>query len=300
MMDTNIQYYPASVYATKPLGEVTLRRFILANKSPKKEIQQVFKDIVKAVAEGDIKKKDELKQSKLFYFNPCITTDGKGRSYSNIIGFNGILVMDFDKIDNAEELKHDVFNFFKSCICAYLSPSGRGVKFLFRIPVAKSVEEFKEYFYGLSFYLSRLPGYDLSAQNPSLPLFISWDPDLLFREDAKVWKRRGKKIDEFKVHEGEITEVENVTEEDREKIKYIITKTFDKVIDTAHPIIRSISLAGGGYIAAGYFTYDEMLDILYDLIESNEYCLKNIRGYKKTASDMLKKGMASPLYLKND
>jgi hypothetical protein len=298
MMDTNIQYYPASVYATKPLGEVTLRRFILANKSPKKEIQQVFKDIVKAVAEGDIKKKDELKQSKLFYFNPCITTDGKGRSYSNITGFNGILVMDFDKIDNAEELKHDVFNFFKSCICAYLSPSGKGVKFLFRIPVVKSVDEFKEYFYGLSYYLSRLPGYDISAQNPSLPLFISWDPDLLFREDAKVWRRRGKKIDEFKAYEGEIVEAEGITEEDKVFIKKILTTSMEKIVDSAHNIVRSTALAAGGYCASGYLTQEEAEELLYDLIDENSYCKKNLRGYKQTVKEMIKKGMYSPLYLK--
>jgi hypothetical protein len=297
-MDTNIQYYPASVYATKPLGEVTLRRFILANKSPKKEIQQVFKDIVKAVAEGDIKKKDELKQSKLFYFNPCITTDGKGRSYSNITGFNGILVMDFDKIDNAEELKHDVFNFFKSCICAYLSPSGKGVKFLFRIPVVKSVDEFKEYFYGLSYYLSRLPGYDISAQNPSLPLFISWDPDLLFREDAKVWRRRGKKIDEFKAYEGEIVEAEGITEEDKVFIKKILTTSMEKIVDSAHNIVRSTALAAGGYCASGYLTQEEAEELLYDLIDENSYCKKNLRGYKQTVKEMIKKGMYSPLYLK--
>jgi hypothetical protein len=300
MKDIKFQYYPANVYITEPLGEISLERFILANKSPKKEIQDVFKQIFEAVSIGDIKKKDELKQSKLFYFNPCIITDGKGRSYNNITGFTGLLVMDFDKLENANELKHEVFNFFKSCICAYLSPSGKGVKFLFKIPVVKSVEEFKEYFYGLSYYLSRLPGYDLSAQNPSLPLFISWDPDMLYREDAKIWRRRGKKIDEFKSYVGDIVEAENITEHDKKRVRHIVTKSMSRIEDSGHPIVRSTALSAGGYVAAGYYQHDEMLDILYDLIDSSDYCSKNIRGYKKTASEMLKKGMTSPLYLAND
>jgi hypothetical protein len=36
------------------------------------------------------------------------------------------------------------------------------------------------------------------------------------------------------------------------------------------------------------------------LIEENTYLKKNISGYKKTAKDMIAKGMRSPLYLRDE
>jgi len=36
------------------------------------------------------------------------------------------------------------------------------------------------------------------------------------------------------------------------------------------------------------------------LIEENTYLKKNLSGYKKTAKDMIAKGMRSPLYLRDE
>jgi hypothetical protein len=42
-----------------------------------------------------------------------------------------------------------------------------------------------------------------------------------------------------------------------------------------------------------------MEDLIYELIENNDYCKKNIRGYKQTAKEMIIRGMKSPLYLRD-
>lgn len=297
--DIKFQYYPCQISVPNPLGEVTLEQFIKANKNPKGEIVTLFEQIAAASAAGDMELKARLK-SKLYYFTPCVTTDGLGRSYSNITGFTSFMTLDFDKLPNAPAFKQFLFDAIPSIIAAYLSPSKLGCKFIVKIPVCKTTDEFKSYFYGLAHYLEKYEGFDPSTQNCILPLYLSIDPDLLYRDNAETWTERGYKIDEFKVFEGEIEVLENVSDRDKERVKYILTKSMEKIVDSGHFIIRSTALTAGGYVASGYYTQEEAEEILYSLISDNDYCRKNLRGYKQTAKEMIIKGMKSPLYLKND
>lgn len=292
----SFSYYPANVKITKPLGTITLGDFIRANKNPADKVKKLFGEIRQAEIAGDKKLKSELKQG-LYYFNPCILTDGKGRSYSNIIGFTGLMVMEFDGIQYAKEFRDWVFDSLKSCVCAYISPSGYGVKFIVKIPVVKTVDEFKSYFYGLGFYFEKYMGFDGTAQNCILPLYLSWDEDLLYRENPKTWRIRGEKIDEFPEYEGDIIPVEDVKEEDRSIIKYRLKTSLEKIEDTGHYIVRSTSLVAGGYVAGGYFEQEEMEEYMFELIEGVDYLQKDLQGYKKTCRQMIKRGMLAPLYL---
>lgn len=297
-LNTSFYYYPSNVKITKPLGKITLKDFIRANSNPSDEIKKVFEEIHKASSEGNEKLKSELK-SKLYYFNPCIVTDGKNRAYENITSFTGLCVMEFDKIEHAEELRDFIFSKLKSCICAYISPSGSGVKTIIRIPVVKTVEEFKSYFYGLGYWFSKFIGFDGTAQNPALPLFLSWDKDLRFREDAEVWTQRGEKLNEFKEYEGNFEQVEEVNEEDLKRIYKIIDKAFEKIEEeqTAHHIIRNTSLVVGGFIGAGYIDFETISDYMCSKVEASDYCSKNVRGYCLTIQQMLTKGSLAPLML---
>lgn len=298
MEEVSFFYYPADVHIPTPLGRVTFAQFLKANKEPKDEIISLFSQIEEATKKGDLNLKGKLK-SKLFYFTPCVETDGIGRCYSNIRGFTGLMVLDFDKLDNAPAFKQFLFDNLKCVVAAYLSPSKKGCKFIVRIPKCQTIDEFKSYFYGLGFYMEKYEGFDPSTQNCILPLYLSYDPELLYREDAEVWDIKGEKIDEFKVFEGEIEVLEEVSEEERKRVKKIIKGSMDKIVDTAHYIVRSTALCGGGYVASGYYSQEEMEDMIIDMIEKNEYCKKNLSGYKKTAKEMIVKGMKSPLYLKD-
>lgn len=298
MEEVSFFYYPADVHIPTPLGRVTFAQFLKANKEPKDEIISLFSQIEEATKKGDLNLKGKLK-SKLFYFTPCVETDGIGRCYSNIRGFTGLMVLDFDKLDNAPAFKQFLFDNLKCVVAAYLSPSKKGCKFIVRIPKCQTIDEFKSYFYGLGFYMEKYEGFDPSTQNCILPLYLSYDPELLYREDAEVWDIKGEKIDEFKVFEGEIEVLEEVSEEERKRVKKIIKGSMDKIVDTAHYIVRSTALCGGGYVASGYYSQEEMEDMIINMIEKNEYCKKNLSGYKKTAKEMIVKGMKSPLYLKD-
>jgi len=298
MSEISFYYYPANIKITKPAGRVTLDQFVEANRNPRESIQELFKKI--QVAEE--KEKGELKQ-QLFYFTPCIDTDGEGRSYSNITDFSTLCVLEFDKIPEfASELRDWVFNNFKACICSYLSPSGKGVKTIWKIDKVSDVDTFKTYFYGLANKFSKIKGFDGSSQNPALSLYLSWDKDFRYRpyNEAETWTTRGYKVGSFKVFEGSFEVPEEITDFAKEEIINKITFLTERIQDNAHPQIRSVSLIGGGYCSGEGFPLEEMEDLICDLIASNDYMIKNVEGYCSTARDFIRKGYNSPLTLADD
>jgi hypothetical protein len=122
MNDISFFYYPADVKIPEPLGTVTFEQFLRANKSPSPSISGIFSQISDASAAGNMELKDKLK-SKLYYFTPCVKTNGAGRKYDNITGFTGLMVLDFDKLQDAPAFKQFLFDAVPSIIAAYLSPS---------------------------------------------------------------------------------------------------------------------------------------------------------------------------------
>lgn len=287
-------YYPSSVYETTPLGNVTLRQFINACKSPRPETLELFKQIKRASAEGDTEKKDKLKE-KLYYFNPCVNSDGFGRSYTNITSFTGLAQIDFDGLEDAVGFRDVFFKNVKSCVVAMISPSGLGLKALLRIPVVHSTDEFKEYFCGLGYYLEKYSGFDRAPYNCILPLYLCYDPDLKFREDATVSNVRGRKIDYFGSANEDFESNEEISEEMVAEKKKMITFAINKIGDNAHPQIVSLSTYVGGLVGAGYFSEEEIYAFMCDLIDQNDYMQKGLNGYKKTCLEMLRKGRSKPV-----
>lgn len=298
-LETTFPYYPSNIETKKPLGEVSLKEFIRAVKNPKKEIVDLFKKIKKASKDGDLQLKAQLKKG-LFYFNPCVNTDGKGRSYSNITNFTGFAQIDFDGIDYPCEFRDWFFKKVKSCAVCGVSSSGLGVKAIIRIPVVQSVEEYKQYFHGIGYYLEKYKGFDIAPQNPILPLYIFHDPDVKYRDNATVSTVRGLKINAFKKFEGDITPVENVNFDDIYFIKNIFKKKIREIQDNGHPQVVAASCMLGGYYISGYLTEDESMDLIEKEIPKNEYLSKNIKGYIRTAKEMFNRGSNSPLYLERD
>jgi hypothetical protein len=293
------QYYPAHVNSKRPIGQVTLKEFIGAVKNPSDRIREVFVQIAAAELSGDMELKAKLKQENLYYFTPCVFTDWQGRSYSNVKSFTGLAVLDFDHIDRAAELRNFLFENYK-CICAaFISSSKRGVKCLVKIPIATSIEDFKAYFYGLGHYFDKYQGFDGTPQNSVLPLFLSHDPDLLYRDDPETWEQRGTKLNSFTVSNDALPIDFKVREGDSERIYKNIKKAFDAIISNGHPQVIAACVSLGGYVGAGYISQHEGEQIAFNLIETNNYLRKGVGGYKKTAVTAIQTGMKSNLILNN-
>lgn len=297
-LQTKFQYYPSDIRIVKPLGFITLYDYLYKIKNPTEQTVALFKQIEEASAIGDLKLKSELK-AKTYYFTPCIYSDGIGRSYSNIVSWTGLMIIDVDGLtpEYAIEFKEYLFNTYKFFISVFLSASKRGVKGIVRIPICQSTDEFKSYFYGLMDKFQEYRGIDFSSKNCALANYLTYDKELLYRLDATEWNSKGVQVDEFKIFSGEVDPLEEVTEEDVEQVKLILKRMFMKISDTGHLIVRSASLLAGGYCSAGYMDTGEMREYLFDLIDDTDYLQKSLKTYKTTCVQMLNKGFQSPVYL---
>lgn len=292
---TYFQYYKNNIHFSPAEGWVTLRQFLSANKSPKPEIIELFRQISEAAMAGDDMKKAKLKEG-LYSFTPCVHVNGR-RRYDDIIQWTGLLVLDFDKINNAPDFKEFLFSEYNFIIAAWLSPSKKGVKAMVRIPIVKSIDEFKSYYFGVSEEMDQYDGFDGSGQNCVLPLFLSYDSELLQREDSILWETKGFKRDNFEsVQSIAPTPVERQDDHGRIIIA-MIDKAIDKINGNGHPQLRGICISVGGYIANNYINRDDAISRIFYRIEQNEYLKKGVPGYKKTALWALSIGLNKPLHL---
>lgn len=290
------QYYEADIKKIRPKGDITLRQFINATISPKDSLKETFKKIEQASLAGNKELKAELKKG-LFAVTPCVQIKGV-RNYEGIKSFNNILVIEYDGIKFADEMRDYIFEKFDSCLFAFISPSKGGCKFIFRIKPIVSILEFKELFFGLAFELDKFINLDISGSNCVLPLFISWDENAKVRENPTEWSQRGYKEGSFIPYEGTFETPDDINEEDKQEVISKITYLFNKIESNGHPQVVKYSALFGGYIASSYISYDEAYDLLMELIENNNYLLKDTNNYKTTAKTMLSRGMSSPILLK--
>ena len=301
VLETKFHYYPANVYITKPLGVLTLKQLIESIRNPKPEVKERF-DLIRT--EKDKAKRDEYK-SKLFAFTPSAMTDGLGRSHDNIKSFTGLAVVEWDNIQNIEEahyLKQYIFRNYKCCATTFLSPSGKGVKAIFKIPVAKDIDEYKEYYYGLEFELRDLIDVkvDLCNEKPLQLLYLSYDPNILFREDPTEWTKKTWKTGCFKQVKVQIDSDKEPTEESTRLVLHFVNKFIDRFEgENGHGLVVKASTTLGGYIAGGEISYEDAENYMFNLIETHWYLMKKGATYKKTALRFLLSGQNGPLTLDN-
>lgn len=290
------QYYSNSIQSSKAIGYVTIDKFIQSTANPKPEVKKRFLDIVDASTNGDLKRKAELKVG-LFSFTPCVNVS-EFRRYADIIAFTGLLVLDFDKIPNAIEFKEYLFTSYDFIFAAWLSPSKQGVKAFVNIPIVKTPDEFKEYFFGIASEMEQYNGFDPTGQNCVLPLFQSWDPDLLFRTTAKYWDVKGFKKNSFSKIPIPITPINQDSKHVKIILK-IIDTGIDKITENGHPQLRGLCAAIGGYIANNYIEFQTAINYIDNKIVGNGYLKKGISGYQKTARWAINSGIQSPLHLED-
>lgn len=290
MSDIVFNYYPANIKQSTPLGKVTLSYFLDAIYNPKQDIKHVFEQIRIAEEQKDVKTKQELK-SKLYSVTPCVYVEGS-RKYDNIKNFTGLLVLDFDHLDYdyAVEFKEALFNEYKYIIAVWLSASRHGVRALVKIPICESTDEFKHYFNAIENDLSIYKGFDPAPKNCILPLFLSYDENLFFRNNPTTYTKKFIPIIKPVVIQY------NVSEKSK-SIETIISRKIDTITDSGHVILRASAYSLGGYCASGYIGYDHSINLINRLIDEHHYLKQKASIYKRTAETMVKKGMNNPIYL---
>jgi predicted transcriptional regulator len=166
------------------------------------------------------------------------------------------------------------------------------VRALVKIPVCTSVDEFKHYYAGIERHLNCYNGFDTAPKNCILPMFISYDAEILHRNDAQTWSTKYIEIVRPAVKQYIVDDKTSVIEK-------IIAKRINTITDTGHIILRATSYLLGGYVGANYIDYNDAISLINNLIDSQSYLSKKPSIYKATAKQMVDKGLNFPTYLQN-
>lgn len=299
MFDTLFSYYSGNIYKSKCIGHVSLEYFIKAHKYPNKNTLDLLKKIKDAANNNDKELKNKLKE-QLYSFTPSVFINkGNNRLYQNINNFTGFVQIDFDNFDNsnmANEFKHFIFNQYEFIVCSYLSPSSLGVKSIGFINTPNDVNEFKEYHNAIELELNNYDNYDAVTKNAVLPLFLSYDKDILVRQNPQKWGVKFEKIIDYVELKNEPKYKVNKNKNLFEKTVRIFKTKIGNINDNGHPQLRSSCLILGSRVSAGYIDYIDAVNLAEYCIINNTYLQKNIKGYIKTANWAIDEGMLNPKY----
>jgi hypothetical protein len=110
------------------------------------------------------------------------------RSIAGLKEHSGFIILDFDKFETKQEAVdfRDSISSDEFVYSCWLSPSGKGVKVLVKIP--KDAESHRKYFKSLKTYYNH-PNWDDSGSDVSRFCFESYDPEIYINPDSKIWDK---------------------------------------------------------------------------------------------------------------
>jgi hypothetical protein len=310
--DVLFPYYSGYIKFTKAMGYVSLSNFIHAHKTPNKDIAALMDKIQEASESGDLKLKRELKQ-KLYSFTPSVEVGcvGTKRKYDNITGWTGLMQLDFDKIETvakAHDLKEYLFTTYQCVVCAYMSPSGKGVKCLISITKPRDKEHYRAIYKSVQKEFESIGYFDPATKNAILPLFLSIDKDIYSRDisEAITWNEEDwteeKKVQLLDkpptsnfVHSNKDS---HQAQYDYDKCIRIFTEAMNSIVDNGHPQLRHACLILGSRASAGYISKNEAISMCENAVLANSYFDKDQKGYIDTAHWAVEQGYKSPKYYK--
>lgn len=116
----------------------------------------------------------------------CFNGKFKQRSISGLIEHSGLIILDFDKFKTTEDaiVFRDSISSDEFIFACWLSPSGKGIKALVKIPAIK--ENHKGYFEALQKHFNH-ENWDSSGSDVSRFCFESYDTDLYLNENSSIW-----------------------------------------------------------------------------------------------------------------
>jgi len=305
--DVKFNYYTGNIFDTKPLGIVSLKQFIAANQNPSIETLELLEDIRQASAANNLKLKRELKH-KLFAFTPSVLIcSGGTRRYADVAEWTGLMQIDLDGIETLEEaiqIKNHIFEGYKEIVCAFISPSGKGVKCLMKTIIPTDKQHYKALHSGMVDTFEEYSYLDLSTKNAMLPMFISADKDILFRDysECDAWAQENWTKTEYVQLNDTLPNnfnKDNIGNDyNTKKVIRITESRINNIMDCGHPQVRSTALILGSRVAAGYINENDAQNLLTSLIQNNSYLKKDLRNYLSTAHWGIKEGMKAPKYFK--
>lgn len=295
------QQYAGNIKTSQPKGEISLFEFIGKTQSGW-DITAVFASIRATI---DKAARHELK-AKLPHFTPAVIVSTHRRK-DCITRFTGLMQIDLDGMtpEAAHLIKDMIFETIPAIAAAFISPSGNGVKALVKIPVCESVDEYKRYQRAFNLYALIPLGlgqfYDPSTENAVLPMYASFDPNVLSRMNPDRW---------FLQYEGKDALIKMKPVVNYPKIKATTAGGFLEYIRQRiaaiqaphHPELYGLCCwLGGKLVSEGWHDYEhnpteqEIRTAVFDAIAAHPYMGKPNQPHQKSAQEGITWGKQNPL-----
>jgi hypothetical protein len=168
-------YFEGGVTKVYPVSHIDIQKFI-------EMLGREQLLVTQARATSDKEKRDSIKRRMNY-----VTFGGtfKRRGNENLIKSSGYACFDIDNLTDVMELKDKLIT-DKYTHLLFVSPSGNGLKLIFKIPEVKSDEEYKEYWNSISQYLN-LPAADEKTKDIARACFMSFDDEAYFNPDSEIY-----------------------------------------------------------------------------------------------------------------
>ena len=172
----------------------------------KAEVQKVLQQIQKGHWKKQIndiryhlKNGNEDEAVKIKSNLPCMTisaTFKERRKKDYVDSYTGLLHLDYDKLENAEEVKTNLIS-IPYTYSAFISPSGNGVKVLVKSDNAMSSHEVA--FNSLREYYDKIVNVesDSSVKDITRLCYMSYDPDLYLNKTSEIFKYKTSTLDQI-------------------------------------------------------------------------------------------------------
>lgn len=299
--DIIFPYYSGNIKFTKVIGHINLDRFIFAHKHPKPETIKIMKQVEIASNLKLFKLKRKLKH-KIYSFTPSVYIHKNNkRIYDNVISWTGLMQLDFDKIESVEvaiDLKKYIFS-QQETICCFLSPSKTGVKALILIKTPEDKQHYKAIHKAVTNKYETIDYFDTATNNAILPLFLSVDINILFRDISNciAFSQEDWSITNYKsLNENKPIENKFDNTYYENKTLRILRNKIESINTDGHTQVRSACLILGSRVAAGYIDKQTAEIEITNLIQQNNYLKKGTKGYISTALWCINEGLKQPKY----
>jgi twinkle protein len=167
---------------------------------------------------------------------------------------------------------------------AFISPSGDGLKVLFKIPEDKQAHA--EHYLGIVDYCKEkgYPDLDTTSKNLSRVCFVSFDPDIYVNKESEIFT--GKKKEEVKT----VSEAQNT---DFAKLQIVCEMVRNSNDGNKHHNLIKASRLAGGFISGGFVEEYEAVRLLE--AEINRKSPDNFKLACKTIQDGIEYGKKEPI-----
>ena len=163
--------------------------------------------------------KDDRNELKTKLRSICFSGEFSYRSARNCVKHSGFACLDFDDVDDPIQLREDL-KLNEYIYCAFISPSGNGVKALVKIP--PSIKDHKKYYEAICETFDT--NLDAKTKDVSRVCYESSDAGLWINKEAKLWELKKEFTEVTRVNEyPEHFKIKDTTQ----KVD-VITKWFNK------------------------------------------------------------------------